>query len=531
VKPCLDEERLAAFFAPRRSHALVAEVEAHVERCAPCRRLLAQDDRGMSGSAAVPTLTPDGRAEPTGDEEALVPAHVAKQIGAVLKGKWRLESLLGFGGMACVFAARHRNGRRVAIKCMRPELVTESSLVARFLREGYVANKIEHPGAVAILDDDVMDDGTPFLVMELLLGKTLRQRLEGGPLGLQEALRVTADVLDVLAAAHDKGIVHRDVKPDNLFQTEDGSIKVLDFGIARLREHTRSGYETQSGTTIGTVGYMPPEQARGLIDEVDARTDVFAMGATLFALLTGRSVHEAETANDALLLAMTTPVGPTARLLPWLPRSVQALLDRALAFHPDDRYASARAMKSALEVARASLGTTEVLAPSSPIATHDAAPLTELSPAQASETLLARALGRRASTAPSGWGGRWLALIAAAAVLLLGAGVGVSSSRSTRERVAAVDRVAPPVAVPQPSLTAAAEPPSPPVAKAGAAISSTPIPTTAAPTNNAPPKSPSPAPSPRASTGRAPKASPPSPPPPIPTASPSEPPDPLGMRR
>ncbi|HSO37539.1 MAG TPA: protein kinase [Labilithrix sp.] len=139
------------------------------------------------------------------------------------------------------------------------------------------------------------------------------------------------------------------LKPDNLFQTEDGTIKILDFGIARVKEHTRPELDTRSGTTMGTVGYMPPEQARGLVAEIDARTDVWAIGATLYSLLTARSLHEAATTNQSLLLAMTAPVPPMRELLPSLPPRVQELLDRSLAFAKDARFPSARAMKGALE--------------------------------------------------------------------------------------------------------------------------------------------------------------------------------------
>ena len=373
---CLSENQIVEFFQPERSPDVTAQVDAHTAVCDGCRRLLAEyaqlsaahtaatqiDPTARLGLAALPTLTPG--ASPQEDRVDLVhrlaQAQARKYVGTVVKGKWEIEALLGTGGMAHVFAARHRNGRGVAIKCMRPELMLERALVERFLREGYVANKIAHPGAVAILDDDVMDDGTPFLVMELLVGRTLRQRLERGPLPLDAALGAIAQVLDLLAVAHEKGIIHRDLKPDNLFETETGLIKVLDFGIARLKERTRPDFETRSGTTMGTVGYMPPEQARGLSAQVDARSDVWAVGATLFALITGRPVHEATTTNEALLLAMTRPVPPMHTILPSLSAGVQRLLDTALAFDKGDRYPSARAMKEALDAAALELTDTEV---------------------------------------------------------------------------------------------------------------------------------------------------------------------------
>ncbi len=362
---CLDENEILAFFAPMRAKGVADRVDAHTAECPTCRKLLAEYarlDESLGRDATVRVDAVAAAPERAGEHpdvalvERLAQAQVQKRIGTVVKGKWHVEELLGAGGMAFVFAARHRNGRRVAIKFMRPELALERSLVERFLREGYVANKIDHPGAVAILDDDVLEDGTPFLVMEFLMGTTLRQRIATSPLPLPEALEAIAQVLDVLAVAHERHIVHRDLKPDNLFRTDDGTLKVLDFGIARMRDELRPAYDTRSGMTMGTIGYMPPEQARGLSAEIDARTDVWALGATLYSLLTGKRLHEAPTTSEALLLAMTTPVPPMARLLPRVPASVQAVLDRALAFDKDARYPSARAMSAAVQAARAEVG-------------------------------------------------------------------------------------------------------------------------------------------------------------------------------
>ena len=359
---CLDENEILAFFAPTRAKHVADRVDAHTAECPGCRTLLAEYarlDESIERDATVRVEAAQERESEHPDValvERLAQAQVQKRIGTVVKGKWHVEELLGAGGMAFVFAARHRNGRRVAIKFMRPELALERSLVERFLREGYVANRIDHPGAVAILDDDVLEDGTPFLVMEFLMGSTLRQRIATSPLSLPEALEAIAQVLDVLAVAHERQIVHRDLKPDNLFQTDDGTLKVLDFGIARVRDELRPAYDTRSGMTMGTIGYMPPEQARGLSAEIDARTDIWALGATLYSLLTGKRLHEAQTTSEALLLAMTTPVPPMARLLPHVPASVHAVLDRALAFDKDARYPSARAMSAAVEAVRAEVG-------------------------------------------------------------------------------------------------------------------------------------------------------------------------------
>src|SRR5262245_6510777 len=174
--------------------------------------------------------------DPSAFEDAIT-RRARARIGAVLRGKWRIDRLLGVGGMAAVYAGTHRNGKRGAIKMLHLELSTDGDARTRFLREGYLANRVAHPGAVSVLDDDTAEDGSAFLVMELLEGKSVAEIVEarqGRRLGVSETLRILDQLLDVLIAAHEKGIVHRDLKPENMFLTNDGQLKVLDFGIARV---------------------------------------------------------------------------------------------------------------------------------------------------------------------------------------------------------------------------------------------------------------------------------------------------------
>jgi eukaryotic-like serine/threonine-protein kinase len=273
------------------------------------------------------------------------------RIGTVLKDKWRIDALLGAGGMATVYAATHRNGKRVAVKVLRPELSREAAVRERFVREGYLANKVGR-GAVTVDDDDVTEDGAAFLVMELLDGETLearRERSPGGRLPVADVVAAMDQVLATLVVAHAQGIVHRDLKPENVFVTRDGAVKVLDFGIARLREGGgASKSTTATGAVMGTPAYLPPEQARGHSAEVDARTDLWAIGATMFALLAGRCVHEAETVNLLLLAAMTKPAPPLRSVAPDVPRELAAVVDRALALERDARWPDASAMREAL---------------------------------------------------------------------------------------------------------------------------------------------------------------------------------------
>jgi serine/threonine-protein kinase len=275
------------------------------------------------------------------------------RVGTVLNHKWHLDTLLGVGGMAAVYAATHRNGKRVAVKMLHAAHAANTDVRGRFLREGYVANRVQHDGAVSVLDDDTTEDGTAFLVMELLEGESLEAtRLQrGGRLPEADVLAVSDQVLDVLGAAHEKGIVHRDVKPENIFVTRAGSIKVLDFGIARVRELSPRSHGTQDAL-LGTPAFMPPEQARGRWDQVDATTDVWAVGAMMFTLLCGRTVHQAETLNELLLAAMTHPAPPVRSILPSLLPATASTIDRALAFEKADRWPNARAMQQAVRAAR-----------------------------------------------------------------------------------------------------------------------------------------------------------------------------------
>jgi serine/threonine-protein kinase len=272
------------------------------------------------------------------------------RVGQVLRQKWRLDVLLGVGGMGAVYAATHRNGTRAAIKLLHAELTSNAQVRTRFLREGRAANAVAHEGVVRVVDDDVSEDGSLFLVTELLDGESVEERRTrfGGRLSEDEVLSIADQLLDALAAAHDKGVIHRDLKPENVFLTRDGRVKVIDFGIARLRELSTVSTATQSGTSMGTPAFMPPEQARGLWDEVDGRSDLWAVGATMFALLTGQLVHDGRTSNEQLLSAMTKPAPPIASVAAGVGPAVAHLIDRALAFDRDKRWPDARRMQEAV---------------------------------------------------------------------------------------------------------------------------------------------------------------------------------------
>ena len=271
-------------------------------------------------------------------------------VGTRLKGgRWHLDARLASGGFSTVFAATHRNGSRAAIKILDTEFTDDPDMRARFLREGYAANKVGHPGVVRVLDDDVTEQGRAYLVMELLEGEALDRRRErlGGKLPLGEALQIADELLAVLAAAHDQGIIHRDIKPANLFFTTKGHLKVLDFGFAKIKEAAR-GESTAVGTLLGTPAFLAPERARGHSEEVDARTDLWSAGATIFALVSGKHVHEGDDPHTLLVASGQRPARSLASVAPGLPAQLVEVIDRALAFEKEGRWPSANAMREAL---------------------------------------------------------------------------------------------------------------------------------------------------------------------------------------
>ncbi|WP_437957546.1 protein kinase [Sorangium sp. So ce119] len=270
-------------------------------------------------------------------------AHCTARIGTVLRGKWRIDSLIGVGGMAAVYEATHRIGRRCAIKILHPEIALSKELRARFEQEALAVNQLGHPAAVNVIDIDTSEDGSPFLVMELLEGESLGKRAHAsGGIEERELLRVVSIVLEVLDVAHGLGIVHRDIKPDNLFLTSSGGVKVLDFGIARMKQGG-SNVRTRIGAMLGTIPYMSPEQIAG--GQIDGRADIFAVGATMFRVLANRRVHEGSTESELLIKMATQPAPALRTVAPSVSPEVCAIVDRALAFDLSRRYPAARAMR------------------------------------------------------------------------------------------------------------------------------------------------------------------------------------------
>jgi eukaryotic-like serine/threonine-protein kinase len=268
--------------------------------------------------------------------------------GQLLIGKrvqnYQVVSLLGSGGMGSVYQAVHPVlGRQVAIKILRREYAQDPQVVDRFINEAKAANAIRHAGIVDVIDVGTLSDGLPYLVMELLAGETVRERLSRGLLPVADAVEIARQTAGALAAGHDAGIVHRDVKPENLFlvagEGASPRVKVLDFGIAKLTS-TGLGAEpnwTKTGAIMGTPPYMSPEQCRGAGD-IDRRTDIYALGIILFEMLTGRQPFRAEGFGDLMMLHMNAPPPAPRGLNPTIPFEIEAAVLKALAKRPEDRF-------------------------------------------------------------------------------------------------------------------------------------------------------------------------------------------------
>jgi serine/threonine-protein kinase len=280
--------------------------------------------------------------------------------------------------MGAVFSASHRNGMRFAIKVLHPECAKIEGVKTRFLREGYIANRIEHPSVCRILDDDEDADGTAFIVMELLHGKTVEKewKANGKRLSIPRVVAIADRLLNVLDVAHGAGVIHRDIKPDNLFWTTDGELKVLDFGIARL---VQSRSMTQSGTLMGTAEFISPEQAGGLVRDIDNRSDLFSVGALMFSLLSGQFTQLANTTAQFMVYAATQKARSIFDVMPGIPPMLANVIDVSLAFKKEHRWASAQQMQAALRSATGSIQATVVPPP----VEHS-----EPSPGYVSETLV-----------------------------------------------------------------------------------------------------------------------------------------------
>src|SRR6187551_136624 len=267
------------------------------------------------------------------------------EIGTILGGRYRLVELLGQGGMATIYRATDTQlGRDVAVKVLRPEYLRDPDFSSRFRFEARSVASLSHPNIVGVHDYGE-DPSGPFIVMELVDGEDLATILRAnGALPPRQAARITAAVARALAAAHAKGIVHRDVKPGNVLIGRDGQVKVADFGIARAVAEAQM---TLPGTTLGSVHYFSPEQVRG--EPATNESDIYSLGIVMYEMLTGVRPWEGDSAASVALARLSGPIPDPATVRPSVPPDLASITRKALALDPNDRWPSAAAMADALE--------------------------------------------------------------------------------------------------------------------------------------------------------------------------------------
>jgi serine/threonine-protein kinase len=269
----------------------------------------------------------------------------------LLNGRYQIESELGHGGMAEVYLGTDRVlGRPIAVKILSRQFARDGSFVARFRREAQAAAALNHPNVVSVFDTG-SDDGTHFIVMEFVQGKTLAQVIrDDGPLLPDRAAEIAQAVAEALSFAHRAGIIHRDVKPGNIMLTRSGDVKVMDFGIARA---TSNDTVTQTAAVLGTATYFSPEQAQG--ESVDARSDIYSLGVVLFEMLTGHPPFAGETPVSVAYKHVREDPVPPGRLNPDVPPELDAIVLKCLAKNPVNRYRTAHELAQDLGRLRSGL--------------------------------------------------------------------------------------------------------------------------------------------------------------------------------
>ena len=283
-------------------------------------------------------------------------------VGQTLAEKYLVEQLIKRGGMGAVYRGKHvLMDKTVAIKVLRPSLAGDDVIVARFSREAKAASRISHPHAVSVTDFGEAENGVVFLVMEYLDGRTLKDILrDEGPMPLARAVEITRQVSGALDAAHQQGVVHRDLKSDNIMlsQTNGGDwAKVLDFGIAKIQqpEGARDHDITAPNLVIGTPQYMSPEQC-SQTGPIDARSDVYSLGVIIYEMLAGRVPFTGESPTVIMMKQVQDPPPSILNARPDLPPSVENLIERALAKQPADRFQTAGELSAALSKAADEIG-------------------------------------------------------------------------------------------------------------------------------------------------------------------------------
>ncbi len=351
---CAQEAELRAFVAGELETARRQALEAKLDECAHCRRLLGELARAADDLTAqpgdAPTLT-----------HHLLRGEPDARVGSIIGGRYRVERLLGSGGMGAVYEVVHTViQRRFALKILHPHLATRTAALQRFRNEARIAGAIGHPGIVRAFDVGRGEAGEPFLVLELLDGHDLETELaRHAPLPIVRTLQMGIDMADALATAHAAGVIHRDLKPANIFLTREGELKIVDFGISKVRGELQMGPTTEGGMLLGTPMYMAPEQLQDATS-ADARSDVYAVAAILYRALTGQVTRPAASLAGLVMHALSSAPPCPRAIRPDVPEALDALIVRCLQVAPDRRPRTMDELRDALRSMAASTRRTSV---------------------------------------------------------------------------------------------------------------------------------------------------------------------------
>ncbi len=323
-------------------------------KCPKCQSDNTDSARFCSNCAT--RLTQGGQLPDSLTKTLKIPAHTLAK-GTLIAGKYQIIDEIGRGGMGIVYRAHDAAlARDVAIKLLPPEFASDPERLRRFEQEAKAVGQLSHPN-ILVVHDVGSHEGAPYLVTELLEGESLRQRLDGGELPMRQAIDYGVQIARGLAVAHEKGIVHRDLKPENLFLTQGGFVKILDFGLAKLRsaqlysetaiQASTMLMETEVGAVVGTVPYMSPEQVRG--QAIDQRTDIFSFGAVLYEMLSGYRAFKGGSSADIMSAILKEDPPPLTEIRQAVSAALQQIIDRCLEKRPEDRFSSAHDLSLALE--------------------------------------------------------------------------------------------------------------------------------------------------------------------------------------